>query len=191
MIDIALKTVRDDIQVFLNLKAQSGSLENKIILSPIADSGSNPMVENAISMSLMKIEEERINTNHRRITEKREGCVAYYNPPIKLNLYILFAAQFNDYLESLKFISHTISFFQVKPVFTSNNTPTLDPSIGKLSFEIFDQSLQDLSYLWGMVGTSYIPSVLYKMRMLVIQEEQVVAKGLITSNTKSEVESIS
>ena len=80
----------------------------------------------------------------------------------------MFASCFSgkNYPEALKFISNTISFFQKNPVFDHQNTPELDEKIEKLTLAIENISLNDLSSLWGVLCGKYMPSVLYKVRML-------------------------
>jgi hypothetical protein len=87
-------------------------------------------------------------------------------------------------------ISQTISFFQQNPWFTHDNVPGLDPVIDKLTFEMTNLDLVDLSYLISMTGTKYLPSVYYKVRLLpfqsgAMQAEVPAAKGV---EAPSEVE---
>lgn len=186
MIDSVMKVLKEEVGTFLNLKMGPGGGEDKITLAPLVnEKGEATVVENSVAMTLVKIEEDRENRPFVKTTEVVENNkVYYYNPPVKLNLYILFTAFFNDYTESLKFISCIISFFQTKRSFTSANTPTLDPDAGKITLEIYNQSMQDDNYLWGMLGTSYRPSVLYKLKMLTIQEKQISIKGALIEETE-------
>lgn len=88
------------------------------------------------------------------------------------HLFILITANFNDYNTGLEFISGAIRFFQSKNVFTRQNTPDLDPAIEKLIAELYTLSFEQQNYLWSSLGAKYIPSVMYKVRMIVIQEAQ-------------------
>ena len=73
--------------------------------------------------------------------------------------------------EALKFLSAAISFFQHKKVFTPVDTPSLDSSIDKVIFEIVNLDYKDLSSVFGTLGAKYMPSVMYKMRMVTIEED--------------------
>lgn len=181
MIDTALKIIKDEIQTFLRLKMKTDSSEEKIYLAPAVDeNGKIPVNDNSVSMSLVKIEEDRVNTSYTRSSEiTKNNKVHYYNPPVRLNLYVLFAATFSDYTEALKFVSYIISFFQSKNVFTPANTPALDPNFGRITMELYSQSLEEQNYLWAMLGSSYRPSVLYKLRMLTIQEGLISEQGAV------------
>jgi Pvc16 N-terminal domain len=89
-------------------------------------------------------------------------------PPLYINLYLMVIGHFssNNYSEALKFISNTISFFQRCPVFDHQNTPDLDRRVEKLVLDIENLNIQDLSNVWGILSGKYLPSVLYKVRMV-------------------------
>lgn len=91
-------------------------------------------------------------------------------PPVQLNLLVMFAANYggSTYPEALKLISSTIACFQATPVLDPQNSPGLDPRIDKLTLNIEPLSLHDLSTLWGVLGGRYVPSVLYRVRLLTI-----------------------
>jgi hypothetical protein len=87
-----------------------------------------------------------------------------------MNLFILFSTNFTGQLvkESLKFISVIIGFFQNNNVFTSEEYP--DMKNDKLIFEIFNLNFLEQNNLWASMGAKYVPSILYKVRMIVIEE---------------------
>ena len=99
-------------------------------------------------------------------------------PPVHLNLMLMFTANFsgNTYLQALQLLSSTVSFFQSRPVFSPSNAPDLDRRIERLTLEIENLSFTDLSNLWGMLGGSYLPSVLYRMRLISIDGSQISAQ---------------
>ena len=98
------------------------------------------------------------------------------HPPLHLNLFLMFSANFGgpNYPEALKFLSHTIGFFQKNPVFTHQNSPDLDPRIDKLILDIENLNIKDLSSLWSIISGKYQPSVLYRVRMLTLDRKSVV-----------------
>jgi hypothetical protein len=85
----------------------------------------------------------------------------------------------------LKFLSHTIGFFQAKPVLDHHNAPELDPRLEKLTFGIETLSLSELSNLWSIMGGKYLPSVLYKVRLVTFDSGW--AKGSVPVVTRPEV----
>ena len=108
-------------------------------------------------------------------------------PPIHTNLYVLFAGNFsgNNYVESLKFLSATISFFQRNPLFTSQNSPDLDRRIARLALEIENLNFKDLSSLWTVLSGKYLPSVLYKIRMITFDGREIVGRAPRIIETQS------
>ena len=86
------------------------------------------------------------------------------------------AGHFNQYSEALKFVSNTISFFQRRPVFDHQNTPELDSKIDKLVLDIENLDIKDLSTLWGVLSGKYLPSILYKVRMIAFDAGDVMAR---------------
>ena len=97
------------------------------------------------------------------------------NLPIHLNLYLMFASYFSgsNYQEGLKFLSKTINYFQGQSVFDHQNSPGLDRNIDKLVLDIQNLSIDELSNLWGILSGKYLPSVLYKVRMVSYDENAV------------------
>lgn len=49
----------------------------------------------------------------------------------------------------------------------------MDKKLEKLSIEIVDMSMDALSNLWSLLGANYMPSVLYKIRILHFDESVV------------------
>lgn len=182
MIDNVLDVIKEEIDTFMKLKMKD-TREQYIHLAPVIDQEGKPSLsENTICMSLVKIEEEKINMSNGGHVEYTEKGVQNYNPPVKLNLYILFSASSSDgqeknYKEALKRISRVVEFFQAKNVFNSSNTPMLDHTVGKISVELFNMNMEEQNNLWSMLGGMYRPSVLYKFRTLYIQEKQALPTG--------------
>ena len=96
-------------------------------------------------------------------------------PPLYVNLHVLFYANFSgkQYHVALDAISSTISFFQQNPVFHQDNSPTLDRQIDKLSFEFSNLDFAEMSQLMGMIGATYLPSVVYKVRLIPFTDNSV------------------
>lgn len=123
-----------------------------------------------VIISLVNAEEDRISKNPENIVRIPAGAV-YKNPKVFLNLYILFAAHWNDYNEALKSLSYVFQFFQYHNVFDSTNSPGLPVQIEKLVPDLVTLSYEQLNQVWSVLGGKYIPSALYKIRMITIEEE--------------------
>lgn len=94
---------------------------------------------------------------------------------IHINLTVVFSAFFTgkNYVEALKFLSGVIYFFQSKSVFTSNNTPGLSDAIDKVVFDITSLSTHDLNALFSMIGAKYMPTIVYRVRMLKFSSDNI------------------
>jgi hypothetical protein len=91
-------------------------------------------------------------------------------PPLSINLHVLFAAHYTDYVTGLDFLTDVIAFLQAKPSFDRNNAPELDPRVEKITLSLMNLEYSEMSHLWGMFGAPYRPSALYEMRMLPLRD---------------------
>ncbi len=167
MIDSVLSFITSELNSYFRTRFLVA--EDKVILSSFVelDGGFSEKCNDKVIVSLINIEEDaylRKNISYAPTGTSSE------RPAQVLNLYVLCAASFNNYNESLKFISGVIAYFQGKPVLTHANSPTLPAGIEKLIPELQKVSHQDMNYIWGMLGTKYLPCVLYKVKVMTINE---------------------
>jgi hypothetical protein len=174
MISDALEILRSEAGDYLKLLPELNLTGNRVVeLSNVAkEDGSIAIPDNSLGLSLANIEEERVVRDLKSHLSHADGSISQQNPEIRLNLFVLFTANFNDYKTSLQFISGVIRFFQSKNVFTPANSPTMTASIEKLLVELYPLNLEQQNNLWAAIGAKYLPSVLYKIRAISIQEEQ-------------------
>jgi hypothetical protein len=183
MIDLALDFLCKQLNTYLLDKLDPPPPGDAIVLANISqlneiqpNSGGNIDDPQNAFVSLVNIEEDRISKSQEN-TVRRDNTVIYKNPKVFLNLYVLFAVSLNNYTEALKRLSFIIQFFQFKNVFTAVNSPTLDPAIEKLIVDMHSLSFEQANQLWATLGGRYIPSVLYKIRLVGIEEGAVDAEG--------------
>ena len=167
-----------------HLKNVFGSDTSMVSLTHVADDNGIAIEEKSLGLSLVNIEEERIFKEQRTSFINKDGLVEKRNPELKLNLYVLVSANFNgpdngdDYREGLKQLSEVISFFQAHTVFTPDTYPLLasiDSQIEKLVIELYSYSFEQLYNFWSVIGAKYLPSVLYKIRLIKIQKREVMS----------------
>ncbi len=173
MIKEALGFIEKELKNYLSLKLNSGS-EDVIrvgnIVKVLDGDGDTSTNATRALISVVNIEEDRFSKspdNYRKVDDK----IVYKNPKIFLNLYILITAKQTDYSEALKVLSFIIQFFQHKFVFDTQNSPLLDPKIERLILDLHSLNFEQMNHLWGILGGKYMPSVLYKMRVVGIEEE--------------------
>lgn len=184
MIDSALSFLSDELNEYLKIKSNDPET-TRIILSNVtitSESGASVGIpDNHLGMSLINIEEERVFKDQRTSFINADGLTEHMNPELKLNLYVLITANYQDtvasgssvdYKEGLKQLSYVISFFQAKNVFTKDNAPKLaETPVEKLVIELYSFNFEQLNNFWSVLGTHYMPSVLYKVRVITIQEK--------------------
>ncbi|NET44164.1 Pvc16 family protein [Okeania sp. SIO2B3] len=131
--------------------------------------------EGIITTLLINLEEEytfRSGAAYERMPNG--GRVDQKNPNLYLNLYLLFVPYFNNYSYSLKFLSLIIKYFQSHRLFDHHNSPELHPEIEKLTMELVNLPFTEQREVWAGLGLPYLPSVIYKVRMVVFTDTDTV-----------------
>jgi Pvc16 N-terminal domain len=175
----ALNAVSNELNDFFNaIRTNDGN--DAVVLGNIAfadpyqsGGGVSDSIKDKVVLTLVNVEEEKTLRNMPASIPVGSGY-SYQNPPIVLNLYVLFSVNYhstlNSYDNSLIYLSEIIAFFQRKKTFTALNTPLLmDKNVDKLIFDLHSLSFEQMNHLWAVLGGKYIPSVLYKVRLLEIQ----------------------
>jgi len=173
MISESLTFLSTEINKFLNKKLGS-TTDPRLVLGNIAkvadgDSASNPL-NNRIILSLVNIEEDKVSKVRENYTKTSTG-IAYKNPPIRVNIYILIAANFSTYSDNLKLITHILQFFQAQNSFTPISHPALDNRIEELNADLFTLNFEQINHIWSTLGGKYLPSVMYKIRQVTLEDE--------------------
>ncbi|MBL7813107.1 MAG: DUF4255 domain-containing protein [Bacteroidetes bacterium] len=184
MIHSALQFLTGELDTYLNNKAGTSGVP-RVLLTAVSSEGKLAIPNKTLGLSLMNIEEDRSVRDQRNVVRNESGTYEFRNPDLYLNLYVLITANFNnsdnntstdDYAEGLKQLSHVIGFFQSRSVFVPSAYPgmaLLDPDMERLTVEMFSFTFEQMHNFWSLVGASYMPSVLYKVRMLTIQENEL------------------
>ena len=162
MIHVVLSSIAATLNEYI--KNELNLQEDVVILANAVDmSGNlNSQIDNKLCLFLHNIEEERV------IRNGSYQAFAGMNPPKHFNLYLMFVANFPDpnYIESLRYISLVLEFFQGTQLFNSSNLPLLSANVDKLSFEFVNFSFDELNSVWSLMGLKYMPSAMYKLKLL-------------------------
>jgi hypothetical protein len=183
-----IHTVFNKIALSFNsfLKPQSGvssSVSFQLVVGDISkhekenDSDTtNPIQENIV-LTLVNIEEETALKNNYPIQQEETAFISQ-KPTLYLNLYLLFSANFKSYEEALKHIGYVLQYFQMnnKISYTDDSGNTYN-----LLFTLHNIGFENMNNLWVVLGNQYIPSVLYKVRLIFIQEAPPVRGTVITA----------
>jgi len=150
--------------------------------------GDDESLEERIVVSLVNVAEEASLKN--KPATKQIGSQSFeIQPPVHINLYLLFAANFNDYSAAIEYLFRVIEFFQSKKIFKFKNAPIASVDANsvenhgeiEICLELHTLSFEQLNDLWGSLGGKQVPFVMYRARLIPVQMELPMARtGLIT-----------
>jgi len=170
MIDKTLQFLVGELNDFLGNRFPRN--EQHVVLSAMCnpDGSVTQRIENKIVLSMVNLERESAAPTA-GVAVRAEGGYLRVGPALHLNLYVLVAASFGgNYGQALNLLSHVLGFFQGRPSFTPQNCPALPREVEKLNLELVAMSLAEMNNLWAILGAKYMPSAVYKVRMLSVQE---------------------
>jgi hypothetical protein len=176
MIDQALDYIRKEVRTRLGVD-DSEVLTGSVHALKDQDNAKGAYI------SVVNLQEETALRNSDHV-QRRDHQIRYQEPPVHLNLYLLFAFEFQNYGTSLLRLSQTIELFQSRRVLTAENASPANPfpdALEKLVFDFYNLDFEQMNHLWGVLGGTYFPSVLYKVRMVLIQRDEDRAGVPITS----------
>jgi hypothetical protein len=175
MINDALQIIVAMINDYIGVAPPEVTMGSISLIDAFQDTSSQSLNDKVIA-SVVNIEQEATlrNLPFRKTIAGEDGAprTLEQSPEICLNIYVLFGANKppQHYDQALLRISQIIGFFQKKNVFVPADTPALSSAgIEKLIFDLHTLRFEELNNLWSINGGKYIPSVLYKMRMIIIQ----------------------
>lgn len=187
MIYEALQIISEQLDNYLSSQGLSNlvKLENIALLDSSSENAAN--VNGKVVLTLLNLEEDSTQKNLPNF-KVRNGVTEYKNPPVHLNLFLLISANCDTYDKSLRCISKTIQFFQGKKVFTSTNTVYNRTNVAfdvlpqfRFNLELYTLSLEQLNYVWGTLGGRQLPSVIYKIQLIEIEQDiKLATSGVIT-----------
>lgn len=164
---------------FLNkeIKMNYGIDEDRVIVSSLInpDGSVSDNIENKIIISVINLEHETTVKSLNNYVSGNQNNFGKVAPPVYLNLYLLVSANYDsgNYLEALKMLSSVIGIFQSNTYFTKQLHPEMPAPLDKLTFEIYNLPINELSHIWSGIGAKYVPSILYKVRMITMQEDLI------------------
>lgn len=170
MIDQAVNFLKSELNTYL--AGKTGESENVEITALIDSNGSAVNLSNKVGATLVNVEEERMFRSQAPQIINNGGTFTMVNPELKLNLYLLFTAHNSIHKEALTLLSYVVQCFQVRNSFDNQRSPQLGESIEKLMVDLYSLNFEQQNQLWASLGAKYLPSVLYKVRMLIINEKQ-------------------
>lgn len=105
------------------------------------------------------------------IVEKKTSGFVRLSPPLLMNLNLMFAAVYDEkrYAESFSVLSDTLKFIQ--------STPSFEFEGQTYTIEIVTLLPQDINNIWTTLGGQYFPSVMCKLRRIIIDSGEIIGTG--------------
>jgi hypothetical protein len=168
MVDLTLKFIAGKLQDhFQGLPGSPGAAEvPEIKVDSIARLAEDQhSVRNTVCISLVNISEEVIRKN--LDIYKVQNSIKN-NTPISYTLIVLISFDMDNYEHALHYLSETLFFYRDNPHYEEllclyGNS--VDRTLFNINLEMMTLSLEESNDLWGMLQTSYLPNLLYKIRM--------------------------
>jgi hypothetical protein len=135
----------------------------------------------AVSVLLINIEEEntlRAPDLYRR--SLADGSQQKVFPEIRLNLYVLFVSRLKEYEATLRSLSQIVQYFQNQRLLNQHNAPDLPEDIDQLIIELVTLPFAEQNEVWNALRTTYHPSVLYRIKMIVFRDKDATSSPGIT-----------
>lgn len=171
LIDQALQIVTDRLNG--HLRTQFSVDDDLVALTPLTDSEGRPAkaARNRLALFLTNIAEDGSLRNVPPDMRPR----ARAPQPLYLDVYFMLASGHDAeiYSEGLKQMSASLLYFQSRPLWTHQNTPELPAGIDQLALELTNLKVEETAQLWGNLGGRYVPSVMFKMRSILLDAKAV------------------
>ena len=178
MINEALEFIRRELRVALAVSEPEVIADTpRILAMPGAAAG--------VYISVVNVQQDTAFRTHSS-AEQRGIRSQYREPPLHLNVDMLFAFAFPTYGANLEHLSTTIDFFQLKPMFTPSTQEDTDavpfPTVlDRMVFDMVNMNLAELNNLWAAVGSPYLPSVVYRVRLAKAHPNAAAANPELTT----------
>lgn len=147
--------------------------EDVVVVSNLQEIGGTPVTSSTNKLVLFLSGIERDTLAHRTRDTSWGGAdgIVQRAAPVYLNLLVMCAANFSGghYPEALKFLSAAIAYFQGNPSFDHQNTPDMDARLEGLALNMENLTSHEMHSLWSIHGGRYVPSVLFRVRMITLQ----------------------
>jgi hypothetical protein len=173
MLDVALNFLTTELNSYLvarGARKATDELGKVEVGRLVDDAGKWAIKDDHVGATLIHIEEERVMRAQLPETVLSAGKHVVLEPKLKLNLHVLFAAKFQKYDEGLRSLSLVLTYFQSHPTFTPDTYPGLDPRLERLTVELQSLSFDQLNQIWAFLGAKHLPSAIYKVRMVALQD---------------------
>lgn len=179
MVDVLLNEVSGQLNDHFRLKGFDSSLfkctvGDVTLHDKNVDGGNEEDTLESVILSLVSLEEENVLKNNYPL-RKSGNTVTQERSAIYINAYLLFSSKYGKYDTALKAISQVIFCFQLNRRFLF----TVDGEDQEAILQMHNMGFENLNNLWTVLGGRYLPSVIFKARVLMYQQAPPVSGSAI------------
>jgi len=197
MIEESLFYIKEELLNYLINDIQDSGVEVELGNIALFETDNTASINEKIIITLVNIEEESTLKNNKNVHYGSDGSIKYVMPPIYLNLYLLFCCNYALYNTSLKRLGHVIGFFQQRKKFEIKSTTSSqnehlfkeEDQHFKLIFELYTLTFEQINHLWGALGGRQLPSVMFKARLVKVDDSRIFKKGPPIEEIQASVQS--
>lgn len=164
--------------------------EDVVVVSNLQEIGGTPVTSSAnkVVLFLSGIERDTLAHRPREASWGGSDGIVQRAAPVYLNLLVMCAANFSGshYPEALKFLSAAIAYFQGNPSFDHRNTPDMDARLEGLALNMENLSSHEMHNLWSIHGGRYMPSVVFRVRMITLRSGAVRGRDAAISHVDTQ-----
>lgn len=187
MLDLCLDYLKD--RMNHSVKNVFDLAEDLVMVSPPADldGSKSSKIQNKVLIFISNIEKDTFSKSYRQEFNHTSNRKAMSLQPLFITMTVTVAANFNSnhYADGLKVLSHFLAFFNRHNSFNRQNAPDLPEKIEQINMELESIPGEQLNHMWGVFGSHYLPSCIYRVRALIPDSESVLSQvgNIHLSNT--------
>jgi hypothetical protein len=186
----------------LKIKSDPNANSLDIAIANIAtleDTSKLNLTKSPLILSIVNIEEDRTLKNqsvYLKETDHKVNISRYKNPTQHLIFSILFSSYVEEsdlYLAGIEKLNLLINYFQQNSTFyyKSDDTELIyypdfmskteaeKLNYSKITFETTSLTMEQLNQMWSYLGSKYMPSILFKMRLYPVQADTIIKDEVI------------
>ncbi|SLM64537.1 MULTISPECIES: DUF4255 domain-containing protein [Dickeya] len=149
-----------------------------VIANPADDDGKMfPLTKNKLVIFLAGIEKETLPHRNQAMMSNNRYTLA--TQPLYVRVNIMVAANFTgtQYPQGLTMLAHAMAFLHKNPQFNRYNAPDMDGAIEQILVEMENLPRQDVALLWQMLGSRYLPSTVYRLRVMIAGSHSIQSQA--------------
>jgi hypothetical protein len=196
----AMELIRQNLNTFIIATNPPLNSEPVVVLGNIAfstpDNPATSLVDESaqVYMTLVNVEEEPTFKNMDAVRQSEILPVVYVNPPMYVNLFLLFSANHKDYTMAIKYLDLVLLFFQGNRSFSIARTPVDSAGVFStpgeaennmvINVDLMSLTFEQLNHLWGSLGGKQQPFLLFKVRQVEIDANRKLQAGNLITEIK-------